>query len=73
MIEKTIIVITDGMTEEEIFAAVNECSAPLVADMRTLVEKLVEQIIKEQYDKQSNTTSISEDNHRPDSIEITTD
>lgn len=36
MIEKTVIVITDGMTDEEIFTAINEQPHPLIADMRTL-------------------------------------
>lgn len=70
MIEKTVVVITDGMTDEEIFSAINEQSFPLIADMRTVVDKLVEQIIREQYDKQNNLASISEDDYRPDAITI---
>lgn len=72
MIEKTVIVITDGMTDEEIFTAINEQPHPLIADMRTLVDKLIEQIIREQYGK-DNSSSVSEGNNRPGAITITED
>lgn len=72
MIEKTVVVITDDMTDEEIFSAINEQPFPLVADMRTVVGKLIDQIIKEQYGK-DNSASVSEGNNRPDAIKITED
>lgn len=72
MIEKTVVVITDDMTDEEIFDAINEQPFPLVADMRTVVGKLIDQIIKEQYGK-DNSASVSEGNNRPDAIKITED
>lgn len=73
MIEKTVVIITDGMSDEEIFAAINENPVPLVADMRTLINKLISQIIREQYDEEDNSETVPEDNHRPDAIKITTD
>lgn len=72
MIEKTVVVITDDMTDEEIFDVINEQPFPLVADMRTVVGKLIDQIIKEQYGK-DNSASVSEGNNRPDAIKITED
>lgn len=72
MIEKQVIIITDGMTEDEIFMALNEDTSPLVVDLRTLVGKTIEQIIKERYDNNKAST-IPEDSHRPDIIKIATD
>ena len=71
MIEKQVIIITDGMTEREIFMALNEDASPLVIDLRTLVDKTIEQIIKEKYDS-NKTSTLPEDGHRPDIIKITT-
>lgn len=72
MIEKKVIVIKDGMTDEEIFKTLNDNPAPLVADLRTQVDKTIEQIVREQYGKDY-TAAIPEGNHRPNVIEITTD
>ena len=71
MIEKTVVVIVDGMTDDEIFDAINEQPHPLIADMRTLVDKLVEQIVREKYEGKDNSASVSENNYRPDAIKIT--
>lgn len=70
MIEKKIIVIKDGMSDEEIFNIINDDPAPLLADMRQVVNKSIEQIVREQYGK-DNTEAVPEGSYRPNAIKIT--
>lgn len=70
MIEKKIIVIKDGMSDEEIFNIINDDPAPLLADMRQVVNKSIEQIVREQYGK-DNAETVPEGSHRPNAIKIT--
>lgn len=70
MIERKVVVIKDGMTDEEIIAAINKEPVPLVMDARTSIDKLISQIIIENYEPEDNTETISETSHRPDAIKI---
>ena len=70
MIEKKVIVITDEMSEEQIFKMLNRDPAPLVADLRTVVAKSIEQIVRERY-AENLFAPVPKNNNRPDDIKIT--